>query len=174
MSSACGQFALCGHSDLVIYHPISSKFHIHVLSTFFKLWPKFEYRLCQLKNNQDGCQNGPCLWSICPCVHSNLVIYHRVASKFHIWITFITCPSSNTCFVWEPRWLSKWPPPISLHLWLSNLVIYHLISSKFHIWITLSNFCPSLNMGFVRWTITKMSSEMAAAYDQFALVDTLV
>ena len=27
--------------------------------------------------------------SICTCRHSTLVIYYRIASKFHIWVTFI-------------------------------------------------------------------------------------
>ena len=36
----------------------------------------------------------------------------------------------------------------------------------------LSKSCPSSNMGFVHWTITKMATKMAAT-SRFALVDTL-
>ena len=42
-----------------------------------------------MNSNQDGCQNGRRLWSVCTCGHSKLVIYHTVASKFNIWIALI-------------------------------------------------------------------------------------
>ena len=78
----------CGHStfNFVIYDQISSKFHIWVAS--INLWFKFEYGFCPTNDNQDGQQNGHCL-SVCSCGHSTLVIYYLIASKFHIWITFI-------------------------------------------------------------------------------------
>ena len=41
-----------------------------------------------LSDNQDGHQNGRNI-SVCTCGHSNLVIYHPIYSKFHIWTTFI-------------------------------------------------------------------------------------
>ena len=41
-----------------------------------------------MNDNQDGRQNGRHL-SVCSCGHSILVIYYPIASKFHIWITFI-------------------------------------------------------------------------------------
>ena len=41
-----------------------------------------------LSDNQDGCQNGRHL-SVYSCGHSNLVIYHPISSKFHLWTTFI-------------------------------------------------------------------------------------
>ena len=42
----------CGHSNFVIFHPISSKFHIHVLIASIKLSPKFKYGFCQTNDNQ--------------------------------------------------------------------------------------------------------------------------
>ena len=41
-----------------------------------------------LSDNQDDRQNR-CSLSVCTCWHSNLVIYHPISSKFHIWTTFI-------------------------------------------------------------------------------------
>ena len=46
------------------------------------------YQTLDLSDNQDGCQNGRHL-SVYTCGHSNLVIYHLISSKFHIWTTFI-------------------------------------------------------------------------------------
>ena len=46
-----------GHSNLVIFNQISSKFHIWIAS--IKLSFKFEYGFCPTNNNQDGRQNGP-------------------------------------------------------------------------------------------------------------------
>ena len=69
---------LCGQSTLIIYFPITSKFHIWI--TFIKLG---------FSDNQDGHQNGRHL-SVYTCEHSNLVIYHPISSFFfHIWTTFI-------------------------------------------------------------------------------------
>ena len=77
----------CGHSHLVIYHPISSKCNIQI--TLNKRWPELEYTFCPMNINKDGCQNGRRLWLVCTCRHSKLVIYHTVASKFHIRIALI-------------------------------------------------------------------------------------
>ena len=41
-----------------------------------------------LSDNQDGNQNGHHL-SVYTCGLSNLVIYHPISTKFHIWTTFI-------------------------------------------------------------------------------------
>ena len=41
-----------------------------------------------MNNNQDGQHNGRRL-SVYTCRQSTLVIYFLIASKFHIWITFI-------------------------------------------------------------------------------------
>ena len=46
----------CGHSNLVIYHPISSKFYIW--TTFIKLLFMSEYGFCPMNDYQDICQNG--------------------------------------------------------------------------------------------------------------------
>ena len=80
--SAC----TCGHSNLVIDHPISSKLHIWI--TFIKFFPKIDCGYCLKNDNQDGCTNGHRL-SVCMCGHSNLVIYHPIYSIFYIWTTFI-------------------------------------------------------------------------------------
>ena len=41
----------CGHSNLVIYHSISSKFHIW--TSFIKLLFMSEYGFCLMNNNKD-------------------------------------------------------------------------------------------------------------------------
>ena len=69
----------CGHSYSVIYHLISSKYHVWI--TFIKLSPKFKYEFCQMSNKQNGVQIVRRL-SLCLCGHSNLVIYNRISSKF--------------------------------------------------------------------------------------------
>ena len=69
---------------LVIYHLISSIFNISIT-----LSPKFEYGLCLMNDNHNGCQNGHRLWSVSTCAHSNLDIYSQLSSKWHICITFI-------------------------------------------------------------------------------------
>ena len=45
-----------GHSNLVIYHPISSK--CHIWTTFIKLLFMSEYGFCQMNDYQDFRQNG--------------------------------------------------------------------------------------------------------------------
>ena len=46
----------CGHSNLNIYHPISSKFHIW--TTFIKLLFMSEYGFCPMNDYQKFCQKG--------------------------------------------------------------------------------------------------------------------
>ena len=46
---------ICGHSNLVIYHPSSSKFQIWI--TFIKLLFMSEYGSCPMNDNQDCRQN---------------------------------------------------------------------------------------------------------------------
>ena len=79
----------CGLSNLVIFNLISSKFHIWFAS--IKPWFKFEYEFCLTNDNQDGRQNSCRLsvWIVCCCGHSNLVIFNRISSKFHIWFASI-------------------------------------------------------------------------------------
>ena len=48
----------CGHSNLVIYHPISSKFHIQIWTTFIKLLFMSEYGFCQMNDHQVFRQKG--------------------------------------------------------------------------------------------------------------------
>ena len=79
MAASC-RFALVNTLNLVIYHPIYSKFHI--LTTFIKLSPNIKYGFCLINDNQDGSKNDR-LWSVCTCGHSNLVIYHPISSKLH-------------------------------------------------------------------------------------------
>ena len=45
------------------------------------------YQTLGLLDNQDGRQNDRHL-TVYTCGHSNLVIYHPISSKFHIWTTF--------------------------------------------------------------------------------------
>ena len=73
MATTC--LHLSGHSNLVIYPPISSK--ILILITFIKLWPKFEYGFCPMNDIQNGH-----LWSFCTCGDSYLVNCHLIFSKF--------------------------------------------------------------------------------------------
>ena len=46
----------CGHSNLVIFNRISSKFHIWFAS--IKPWFNFKYEFCLTNDNQDGRQNA--------------------------------------------------------------------------------------------------------------------
>ena len=48
--AASGQFALVETLNLVLYHPISSKFHAWI--TLIKLSLKFEYKFCPMSNNK--------------------------------------------------------------------------------------------------------------------------
>ena len=97
-----------GHSNLVIFYRISSKFHVWIAS--IKLLFKFEYKFSQnkmadkmaatykfiMKNDyQDGRQNGRRLL-ICFCGQSTIIIYYQITSKFHIW--FIFAPLLTTYF----------------------------------------------------------------------------
>ena len=64
MATAC-QFAsvhCCGHSNLVIFNRISSKFHIWFAS--IKPLFRFEYKFCPTEDYLNGQQNG-CHLSVC-------------------------------------------------------------------------------------------------------------
>ena len=54
----------CGHSNLVIYHLISSQFHILII--FFNLLPMLENEFCPIHDNQEGYPNG---YSLFVAVH---------------------------------------------------------------------------------------------------------
>ena len=61
----------------------------HLLPDYLKIsYMDYFYQTLGLSDNSDGCQNGRHL-SVYICGHSNLVIYHPISSKFHIWTTFI-------------------------------------------------------------------------------------
>ena len=53
-----------GHSNLVIFNQISSKFHILIASIKLSDWFKLKYGFFQTKDNQDDQQNGRHL-SVC-------------------------------------------------------------------------------------------------------------
>ena len=124
--AAAYQFAsvhCCGHSNFLIFLPISSNFHIWIAS--ITLWLKFEYEFCPTNDSQ----NGPQMVAAYQCALMETLPY-PIASKLHIWITFIKLsPKFEYGLCQLTRWPQKWPQPISLHLWtLINLVIYHPIS----------------------------------------------
>ena len=88
--SVCSSIRLsiccCGHSNLVFFNLISSRFHIWIAS--IQLSFKFEYGFCPTNDNQDGPQNGrrlsvSMLWSLL------LSHFYQIPINFHIWITSI-------------------------------------------------------------------------------------
>ena len=76
----------CGHSNLVIFILISSKFHIRIAS--IKLCFKIEYGFFPMNDYQDGRQNG-----LSVCIHlllwSLLVNFNWISSKLQIWFAYI-------------------------------------------------------------------------------------
>ena len=70
----------CGHSTLVIHHPIASKFHIRI--TFIKLLCKFEYELFSITKMAATCQ-----FALVDTLPWSLI--HPIESKFYIQVTFI-------------------------------------------------------------------------------------
>ena len=81
--AATYQFALV---DILPSHLLPGCLQISYMDYFYQTLA--QVRIYALSNNQDGCQNG-CHLSVCTCGHSNLVIYHLISFKFHIWTTFI-------------------------------------------------------------------------------------
>ena len=73
LSVRCG-----GHSNLVIFNRIFSKFHIIIKLSF-----KFEYSFFLSNDKQAGCKNGRHDRSL------YLSHYNRLSSKSHIWIATI-------------------------------------------------------------------------------------
>ena len=90
MSTTC-LLALVDTLSCVIYHPISSKFHI--LIAFIKRLPAFEYWFCLMNDNQDYCQwLSPVdllLWTL-------LVFYHPISNFIHALLKSISHPNSNS------------------------------------------------------------------------------
>ena len=74
----------CGHSNLVIYHQIASKFHKWIAS--IKSSPKFEHGFCLITKMATKIATS---YRFAMQADSNLVIYHQISSKVHIWTTFI-------------------------------------------------------------------------------------
>ena len=87
--SVCIHPHCCGHSNLVIFNQISSKFHIWFAS--IKPWFKFEYEFCPTNDNKmaDKMATVYQFASIRCCCHSNFVIFNQISSKFHIWFASI-------------------------------------------------------------------------------------
>ena len=102
-------------STTSLFYQSFSKFHIWIAS--IKLSLKFEYEFCLTKVNQDGKRNGPHLL-VCTYRHCTLVTYYPIAAKFHIYITFINLsPKFEYGFCPINKMATKWPPPVTLHLW---------------------------------------------------------
>ena len=82
-TSVCPVDLFCGHSNFQMST-------MHVCITFINFSPNFEYGCCPMNDNQDGHQNGRGLM-ISACRRIILVIYHKISSKFHmyVWITFM-------------------------------------------------------------------------------------
>ena len=99
-------------STSFFFYQSFSKFHIWIAC--IKLSLKFEYEFCPTKVNQDGQRNCHHLL-VCTYRHSTLVIYYRIAAKFHIYITFINLSQKfeyGLCRI--TKMAAKWPPPVSL------------------------------------------------------------
>ena len=130
--SVCLSVCCCGHSNLLVFNLISSKFHIWIAS--IKPSFRFEYGFCLTNDKQDGRQNDRHL-SVCTCGHSTLVIYYPIASKFHKNGLLLSNSRSRQVRIWA---LSKNQDgrKNGHHVLIctcghSNLVIYHPISSEF-------------------------------------------
>ena len=87
--SVCLPILCCGHSNLVIFNRISSKFHIWIAS--IKFWFKFRYGffptpIIKIADKMDAAYQ---FTFICCCGLSNLVIFNRISYKLHIWILSI-------------------------------------------------------------------------------------
>ena len=117
-----------GYSNLVIFILIYSHFHIWIAS--IKLWFKFEYEfflptIAKMADKWSPPTSLP-LWTPYPI----LLIYYPIASKFHIWNTFIKL--SPKFYYWLcqlTKMASQNGPNLSVcvcgHL---NLFIYHVNS----------------------------------------------
>ena len=65
----------------------SDFFVFHICIASITLWYKFEYEFCPANHSKDGRKWLPPTSS--SRRHHTLVISYPIASKFHIWITFI-------------------------------------------------------------------------------------
>ena len=131
-------------STTSFFYQSFSKFHIWIAS--IKLSLKFEYEFCPTKVNQDGQRNGRHLL-VCTYRHSTLVNYYPIAAKFHIYITF---NNLSPKFEYEicpiTKMATKWPPPVSLHLWILLRCMSGLRYFKvFPEWVTMECFMTVSN-----------------------------
>ena len=126
-----------GHSNSVIFYPISSKFHIWI--AFSNLPFKFEYGFCLTSDNQDGQQNGRHITIFTVVVTLTQSFLIRFLPNFIYELLPSTFRSSlNTGFVrhlitkMADKMATANQCPLSWSLLLSH---FYRISSKFHIWI---------------------------------------
>ena len=107
--------------------------------------------------------------SVCCCDHSNLVIFNQISSKFQIWFAFIQLwcnfeyglfqTNDNQDGCQNGRRLS-----VCIYHGQSNLVILIGFLPNFIYGFLTSNPVKSLNMSFVRQTITNKADKMVAAH----------
>ena len=122
----------CGHSNLVSFNRISSKFHIWFASV--KPWSKFDYEFCQTIFNQDGWQKGRGL-SVCVCLL--------------LWSLLVQ--TSNMGFV---RWkITKMATKRVVYDHFEFEEALTLSSSKFDIWTTFIKLLFISEYGFFPMTI---------------------
>ena len=150
----------CGHSNLVIFNMISSKFYIWIVS--IKLSTKFKYGFCLTNDIQDGRQNGRRLSNVVVTLTWSFLIGFLPNFKYGL-LPSNSHRSLNMGFV--GRMITKTADKTAAAYQFaccghSNLVI--LQSS--YIDSLPSHSRPSSNMGFVRRTIIKMAHKMPAAY----------
>ena len=132
-----------GHSNLFSFNWISSKFHIWF--AFFKPWFKFEFEFCRTRTIIKMADKMAAAYQFVsiPCYgHSNIVIFNRISSKFHIWFAFIKLWFKLEYEFCRTQTIIKMADKMAAAYHFasicccvhSNLVIFNQISSKIHIW----------------------------------------
>ena len=133
----------CGHSNLIIFNQISSKFHIWIAS--IKSWFKFEYEICLTNDNQDGQQNGHRLSVYIHSLLWSLLLSHFLIpflSNF-IYGLLSSDPGSSSNMSCVRQTIAKMADKMATTYQFaslrccghSNFVIFLQISSNIHIWI---------------------------------------
>ena len=66
---------------LVIYHPISFKFHVWI--TFIKLSPKFEYKFCPMNDNKMTTKMAAACWFafVDTCQTTHMITFTKLIPK---------------------------------------------------------------------------------------------